>query len=206
MNVLVRDHSFTAHPGAHPQMEWTMPASALYFHPHSTTALWPAIIGRPTEGRRLSWPGWLLVMIPLWYARRRRSPISILMGPGVEYETNALPLRHVAKPKPIEKKVCHLCILPLVGNELFLTLHNHRGHSSGIRIRRSCIRLTVARFRKLLYSLSTTSSESLSSLSLMLRLHWFDLLWICCTQNQTSGVWALADEGRLYRSPRVVMI
>ena len=24
------------------------------------------------------------------------------------------------------------------------------------------------------------------------KFHWFDLLWICCATNQTSGVWALA--------------
>jgi len=26
----------------------------------SITALWPVLISRPAEGRRLSWPGWLV--------------------------------------------------------------------------------------------------------------------------------------------------
>ena len=29
--------------------------------PQSTTALWPVLISRPTEGRRLSWPAWLVM-------------------------------------------------------------------------------------------------------------------------------------------------
>jgi len=28
--------------------------------PHSITALWPILSSRPTEGRRLSWPWWLV--------------------------------------------------------------------------------------------------------------------------------------------------
>jgi len=28
--------------------------------PQSITALWPVLIFRPAEGRRLSWPGWLV--------------------------------------------------------------------------------------------------------------------------------------------------
>jgi len=30
-----------------------------YFPVQSITALWMVVISRPTEGRRLSWPGWL---------------------------------------------------------------------------------------------------------------------------------------------------
>ena len=36
--------------------------------PHSITTLWPVLIFRPAEGRRLSWPGWL-GEIPRWFAR-----------------------------------------------------------------------------------------------------------------------------------------
>jgi len=34
----------------------------------SITALWPVLISRPAEGRRLSWPRWLGEM-PGWFAR-----------------------------------------------------------------------------------------------------------------------------------------
>jgi len=30
---------------------------SLYFQPPSVTALWPELISRPTQGKRLSWPG-----------------------------------------------------------------------------------------------------------------------------------------------------
>jgi len=46
-------HSFTCHPHFYTQVEWTIPA----FTPQaqSITALWPLLIFRPAEGRRLSW-------------------------------------------------------------------------------------------------------------------------------------------------------
>jgi len=47
-------HSFTCHPHVHPQVEWTIPAFTP--QPQSITALWLALISRPAEGRRLSWP------------------------------------------------------------------------------------------------------------------------------------------------------
>jgi len=34
----------------------------------SNTALWPVLISRPTEGRRLSWPAWLGEILR-WLAR-----------------------------------------------------------------------------------------------------------------------------------------
>jgi len=39
-------------------VEWTMPAFTA--QPQSVTALWPVLISRPAEGRRLSWPGSLV--------------------------------------------------------------------------------------------------------------------------------------------------
>jgi len=49
----------------------------------SVTALGPVLILLPIEGRRLSWPEWMVTNrggLPA----RRRSPISVLTGPGVE--------------------------------------------------------------------------------------------------------------------------
>jgi len=40
------------------QVEWAIPAFTS--QPWSITALYPVLISHPTEGRRLSWPGWLL--------------------------------------------------------------------------------------------------------------------------------------------------
>jgi len=42
----------------------------------SITALW-VLISRPIDVRRLSWPRWLGEILR-WFARRRRSPISVL--------------------------------------------------------------------------------------------------------------------------------
>ena len=49
--------SFTCHPQVYPQVEQAIPAFTP--QPQSITALWLVLISRPTEGRRLSWPGWL---------------------------------------------------------------------------------------------------------------------------------------------------
>ena len=51
--------------------------------PQSVTALWPVLIFRPAEGRRLSWPEWLVTNggdLPA----HRRSLIPVLAGPVVE--------------------------------------------------------------------------------------------------------------------------
>jgi len=50
--------SFTCHSHVYPQAEWTIPA----FTPQlqNVTVLWLVLIFRPAEGRRLSWPGWLV--------------------------------------------------------------------------------------------------------------------------------------------------
>ena len=74
-------HSFTCHPHVYPQVEWTIPAFTP--QPQSITALWLVIISRPTEGRRLNWPGWLGELLR-WFACRRWSPIPVLTGPIVE--------------------------------------------------------------------------------------------------------------------------
>jgi len=57
--------------------------SCLYSLPTTIIALWPILISRPTEGRRLSWPGWLVTNRDGMIARRR-SPIAVLTGLDVE--------------------------------------------------------------------------------------------------------------------------
>jgi len=42
--------------------------------PQRITTLWPVLISRPTEGKRLSWPGWLVTYLDGMPAQRR-SPI-----------------------------------------------------------------------------------------------------------------------------------
>jgi len=58
-------YSFTCHPHDYLQVEWTIPA----FTPQlqGITALWLVLSSPPTEGRKLSWPGWL-DEIMRWFA------------------------------------------------------------------------------------------------------------------------------------------
>ena len=39
--------------------KWNEPYLPFTPQPQSITALWLVLISHPTEGRRLSWPGWL---------------------------------------------------------------------------------------------------------------------------------------------------
>jgi len=69
--MLMRDHT-------------VLPATNT-FTPQSQriTTLWPVLVSRPNEGRRLSWPGWLVT-----YRRdtpaQRWSPIPVLTGLDAE--------------------------------------------------------------------------------------------------------------------------
>jgi len=49
-------HSFTCHPHVYLHNGMSHPATP---QPKSITTLWRVLISNPTEGRRLSWPGWL---------------------------------------------------------------------------------------------------------------------------------------------------
>jgi len=51
-------HSFTCHPYMHPRMESNH--TCLYFPGTEHYALLPALISCLSEGRRLSWPEWLV--------------------------------------------------------------------------------------------------------------------------------------------------
>jgi len=58
----VNDRShITCHPHVYPQVEWGVPA--FISQPQRITAVRPVLISRPTEGRRLSWPRWLGVIM-----------------------------------------------------------------------------------------------------------------------------------------------
>jgi len=48
---------FTCHPHVYPHVEWAI--HAFTFQPQGIIAVWPVLIFRSAEGRRLSWPGWL---------------------------------------------------------------------------------------------------------------------------------------------------
>jgi len=50
--------------GVHPK--WNK--SAFTPGPQNVTSLWPVLISCPTEGRRLSWPGWIGVILR-WFIR-----------------------------------------------------------------------------------------------------------------------------------------
>ena len=49
-----------------------MSHTAFNSQPQSISALWPVLISRPTEGRRLSWPGWLV-------ERQNNSPTAVTL-------------------------------------------------------------------------------------------------------------------------------
>jgi len=70
-------HSFTCHPHV------GLNHNVFPFQPQIVTALWPVLIFRPAEGRRLSWPEWLVSNRDVLSASGR-SPIPVLTGPGVE--------------------------------------------------------------------------------------------------------------------------
>jgi len=78
------------------------PAFALYSQPQSIIALWPVLIHRCAEGKRLSWPGWLVTYRDGMPARWR-SPFLVLTTLDVEQlrwyaqlGVTPLPLRQTA--------------------------------------------------------------------------------------------------------------
>jgi len=56
--------SFTCLSHVYLQVERAIPAFTSQVQ--NFTALWPVLISHTAEGRRLSWPGWI---IPRWYTR-----------------------------------------------------------------------------------------------------------------------------------------
>ena len=72
-HVLTRDH--TVLPATNTLIHERNESSCFDSQPQRITAFHPVLISRPTKGRKLSWPGWLVTYrggIP-----RRRSPIPI---------------------------------------------------------------------------------------------------------------------------------
>ena len=73
--VIEESHSFTHRP-----TELAM--TAFTPHPQSIAAVWPVLVAQPTEVKRLSLPGWLVV-IWLWYAcPEDRHPSHYKPGPA----------------------------------------------------------------------------------------------------------------------------
>ena len=114
-------HSFTCHPHVYPWVEWTIPV--LTPQPLSVTALWPVLISRPTEGRRLSWPEWLCE-IQRWFARLKTVTHTSTNHNGQESDlrpssrnSNAITTRppsHQWKPKVVtfgNRLVRCLCVV-----------------------------------------------------------------------------------------------
>ena len=58
-------HSFTCRPFIH---QWTV-LPAFISQPQSITAFWLVLIFRLAEGRRLSWPEWLVTNWDAWFTR-----------------------------------------------------------------------------------------------------------------------------------------
>jgi len=56
--------------------EWNEPSS-LYSQPQSIITLWPVLISSPTEGRKLSRPGWLVTYYRGGMPTRRLLPIVV---------------------------------------------------------------------------------------------------------------------------------
>ena len=74
-------HSFTScQPYVYPQVDWTI---CLYFPAADRHRTFPGTHFRPAEGRRLSWPEWLVSNRDVLSASGR-SPIPVLTGPDVE--------------------------------------------------------------------------------------------------------------------------
>jgi len=87
-HMLMRDHTVTCHPHVYPQVEWAMPAFSL--QTQSIITLWPVLISHPAEGRRLSWPRWL-VKHRGWFANMKMITHPSSRG---GQESNSRPLSH----------------------------------------------------------------------------------------------------------------
>jgi len=59
------DQSFICHPHAYPCTN-RMSYPAFDAQPQCVTELWPVLVSRPTEGRRLRWPGGWLHTETVW--------------------------------------------------------------------------------------------------------------------------------------------
>jgi len=74
-------HTFTCNPHVYPQVEEAI--AAFTPQPENITALWPVLISRPAEGRRLSLPGWM-VTYRCGMPARRWSTVPVLTGLDVK--------------------------------------------------------------------------------------------------------------------------
>jgi len=77
--MLTRNH--TVLPVSHRFIhKWNQPYMPLLHSRRASLHFWLVLISCPTEGRRLSCPGWLGEILR-WFARQRWSPVSVLTGP-----------------------------------------------------------------------------------------------------------------------------
>jgi len=82
--MLTRDHTVLLLPATHMHV---YPHPAFTPQPQSITAVWPVLIFRPAEGRRLSWPGWLGEILR-WFVRPKTVTHPVLAAAaGMESPT-----------------------------------------------------------------------------------------------------------------------
>ena len=101
--MLTRDHTVLPATHVYPQVEWEWTIHAFTPQRQTITALWLILISHPAEGRRLSWPGWL---VKYWgglsaedghpyHTNRARCRVTSLIRP------TTLPLRHAARGRAV---------------------------------------------------------------------------------------------------------
>ena len=99
--------SFTCHPYMYVHLKWNKPA----FTPGpQNVTLWLVIISRPTEGKKLNWPGWLGEILR-WFIRPKT--VAHPRGGG---ESNSRPLSR--KSDALTRRQSHYCTGNIVVHNL----------------------------------------------------------------------------------------
>ena len=98
--------NFSCHPYIHPK--WNEPAFTP--GPQIVTSLWLVFISRPTEGRRLSWPGWFGEILR-WFIHPKT--VAHRRGGG---ESNSRPLSR--KSDAVTRRQSHYCTGNIVVHNL----------------------------------------------------------------------------------------
>jgi len=108
-------HSFTCHPHVYPHVEWAIPASTPQLR--SISALWLVFISHPTEGRRLSCPGWLGAVLR-WFVAAHPKTVTHPSTDQSSSESNSR-LSHcesnaLTTRPPATSLVCYMSLLKLM--------------------------------------------------------------------------------------------
>jgi len=135
-SVNEESQNLTCHPHVYPQLEWATPAFSP--QPQSAAALWPVLISRPAEDRRLSWPGWLGEILR-WFARPKTVTHPSISRGGRESnsrpsscQSNALTTWLPSHPWSATR-----CCMPSAEAVRFYSLNSEQGRCrAGVRHRR----------------------------------------------------------------------